>query len=248
MNTKLCDKCGELKSVEDFPVRKDTGKPRGPCKKCNCTRAKKYYEENRDKCIESNRMYWDRTREERNSKQKEYRDAHREELRARGRAFRQRHLSRMRDKGRAYYQSNKERVKAQKRAWYQRNKAELLGRNREKHAENPEIRRKKMRLAYARNPRPHIERVRARRARVRGAQGFATPVQIAGRVAFWGHKCWMCGGPFECIDHVKPLARGGTNWPANLRPACTACNTAKRDAWPLSEITERVKRVHIVRL
>jgi 5-methylcytosine-specific restriction endonuclease McrA len=24
------------------------------------------------------------------------------------------------------------------------------------------------------------------------------------------------------MDHVKPLAQGGSNWPANLRPICTA--------------------------
>ena len=32
--------------------------------------------------------------------------------------------------------------------------------------------------------------------------------------------CWMCGRPgADTIDHVVPLARGGTNDPQNLRPA-----------------------------
>ncbi len=26
-----------------------------------------------------------------------------------------------------------------------------------------------------------------------------------------------------------PLSRGGTNWPANLRPACDRCNRKKRN-------------------
>jgi 5-methylcytosine-specific restriction endonuclease McrA len=26
---------------------------------------------------------------------------------------------------------------------------------------------------------------------------------------------------------VIPLSVGGTNWPANLRPACRSCNSAK---------------------
>ena len=40
----------------------------------------------------------------------------------------------------------------------------------------------------------------------------------------------MCGTEATAIDHVKPIARGGSNWPANLRPACTPCNSRKGTA------------------
>lgn len=45
-------------------------------------------------------------------------------------------------------------------------------------------------------------------------------------------QCWYCGvhcNPFIdfCIDHVVPLARGGTNDIENLVPACSYCNQAK---------------------
>lgn len=56
-----------------------------------------------------------------------------------------------------------------------------------------------------------------------------TREQIQGRIDFYGHRCWMCGEAFDCIDHVIALNRGGTNHPANLRPACTSCNAAKKD-------------------
>jgi hypothetical protein len=36
-------------------------------------------------------------------------------------------------------------------------------------------------------------------------------------------------------DHVKPLARGGSNWPANLRPACKSCNSRKGARWPFEQ-------------
>jgi len=42
----------------------------------------------------------------------------------------------------------------------------------------------------------------------------------------------MCGAPWEHIDHVKPISKGGSNWPANLRPACEPCNLRKSDQWP----------------
>jgi len=52
-------------------------------------------------------------------------------------------------------------------------------------------------------------------------------------MSYWGNKCWMCEGPFEHVDHVKPLSKGGPHILANLRPACASCNASKNDRWPL---------------
>lgn len=107
------------------------------------------------------------------------------------------------------------------RAWKQR--------NRERHAELN-------RLSAAR----HSERVRLcnkvakarRRALAISAQGTASARAIRWRAEMWGNRCWRCGGPYESIDHVKPLARGGSNWAANLRPICKRCNAKKGAIWP----------------
>jgi 5-methylcytosine-specific restriction endonuclease McrA len=65
------------------------------------------------------------------------------------------------------------------------------------------------------------------------AEGNATRAQVAARVEFYGGKCWICRtAPGTTIDHVKPLRAGGTNWPANLRPACPSCNSRKGSRWP----------------
>jgi len=72
-----------------------------------------------------------------------------------------------------------------------------------------------------------------RRERARRAPGRATPAQIEARVEFYGRRCWICKvGPYAALDHVKPLSKGGSNWPANLRPACTPCNSRKGSRWP----------------
>lgn len=110
---------------------------------------------------------------------------------------------------RAYYEANRDKVRAQNRAWYEANR---------------EVHRAANRIAKARR---------------RGAPGRATAEQIATRVAFYGGRCWMCGAPWAHIDHVKPLVRGGSNWPANLRPACGPCNLSKRSTWPYSAVIER---------
>lgn len=67
------------------------------------------------------------------------------------------------------------------------------------------------------------------------------------RAAIWNKsqgRCYYCGlktNPFEnfAIDHLVPVADGGTNDPQNLVPACAACNGAKG---AMSLASFRVKR------
>jgi 5-methylcytosine-specific restriction endonuclease McrA len=39
--------------------------------------------------------------------------------------------------------------------------------------------------------------------------------------------CQRCGRRADHVDHVTPVAAGGTDHPANLRALCRACNLAK---------------------
>jgi 5-methylcytosine-specific restriction endonuclease McrA len=59
--------------------------------------------------------------------------------------------------------------------------------------------------------------------------------QIRARIDYYGGRCRLCGEIADTIDHVRPLVKGGSNHPANLRPACRSCNSAKkdRDVWEL---------------
>lgn len=43
-----------------------------------------------------------------------------------------------------------------------------------------------------------------------------------------GYKCKYCGSTNNLtIDHIIPLAKGGTNEPDNLRVMCRTCNCRK---------------------
>lgn len=57
-----------------------------------------------------------------------------------------------------------------------------------------------------------------------------TDAAVAARLSMW-HGCWICGGPKEAVDHVKPRARGGPDMLCNYRPICTSCNSRKNDRW-----------------
>lgn len=71
-------------------------------------------------------------------------------------------------------------------------------------------------------------REQRRRAREAGAAGRRTVAQTEARFAFYGNRCAYCRAEGDLVvEHVIPLARGGSEWPANIRPACIVCNTDK---------------------
>lgn len=78
----------------------------------------------------------------------------------------------------------------------------------------------------------HREYVKARfaryQARKMSAPGACSTEQLKARFEFYGNRCAYCGGS-DCVsaDHVIPLFRGGSNFPANIRPACRPCNSSK---------------------
>jgi 5-methylcytosine-specific restriction endonuclease McrA len=51
-----------------------------------------------------------------------------------------------------------------------------------------------------------------------------------------GRRCVYCARPlaleFATLDHVHPVARGGTHNPGNLVTACARCNRLKGDMLP----------------
>lgn len=159
---------------------------------------------------------------------------------------------------REYYQRNVERLREQNREWHRRNpeKNRLKTRKYAHSVQGQEsIRKQRSSEKYLtrisdyksqalENNRKwyysNLARARLikqaseanRKARKKAAAGQTTRSQVEGRVAYWGWCCWICKGPWEAIDHVKPLAKGGPNWSSNLRPICRSCNSSKRDKWP----------------
>lgn len=87
---------------------------------------------------------------------------------------------------------------------------------------------------YRSDPTPFLARQHQRRALQNGAPGKCGAIELKARWDYYGGLCYLCGNPANSIDHVIPLTGGGSNWPANLRPACRSCNSAK-GARPLRE-------------
>jgi 5-methylcytosine-specific restriction endonuclease McrA len=99
---------------------------------------------------------------------------------------------------------------------------------RRQRAANPEARRAAEKRWRDANPFKVAAKFARRKALHARASGSFTDEQAAARVAFYGGICAYCRTrPHEHLDHVIPLSKGGTNWPANIRPACEWCNSSK---------------------
>jgi 5-methylcytosine-specific restriction endonuclease McrA len=65
----------------------------------------------------------------------------------------------------------------------------------------------------------------------RNIPGSFTLEQFEARCEYYGWCCYLCGRNLTektaCIEHRIPVSRNGTNWPANLAPACRSCNSRK---------------------
>jgi len=125
------------------------------------------------------------------------------------------------------FAADPEKVRTAARLLRDRKRDDYNARQREIYWADPEKRRAWMRAWFQKNPeRARIRWMKDRQHR-RDAVGCVTPTQLAARIDYWGGRCWVCYTAFEEIDHVIPVTRGGTHWPANLRPICKSCNTSK---------------------
>lgn len=95
---------------------------------------------------------------------------------------------------------------------------------------------------------------RAAKDRRRAAQrsAFVSPVSRKAIFERDGWRCQLCGCRLSrakavphptaaTLDHVVPLAAGGTHEPANCQAACFGCNVRKSDGW--SESGEQLRLI-----
>jgi 5-methylcytosine-specific restriction endonuclease McrA len=139
----------------------------------------------------------------------------------------------MRARDRERYVRERERRIAKAMAWNAANREKHLASIDRWRQSNPEKVRVYNRKTGDRRRSQRAETNRKRKALIRGSVvAEFSCAQLDARMDYWGRKCWMCAGPFQEVDHVKPLAAGGAHALCNLRPACKSCNASKGSTWP----------------
>ncbi len=137
-----------------------------------------------------------------------------------------------------YRAENREKVMASHAKWAQSNPEKVKARGAKYRAENPEKVKASKAKWRAENPEKMKGYNHSRRARKQNAPGTFTAEQLKARFDYHGNRCvyCLCEGSMT-LEHQIPLARGGSNWPSNLVPACGKCNYTKNDKTP-SEFAE----------
>jgi 5-methylcytosine-specific restriction endonuclease McrA len=100
--------------------------------------------------------------------------------------------------------------------------------------EHPERARESDRKKRAKQPEKILTRNRNRKARIRALPGQHTASEVAQLFIIQRGNCAGCqvalvksGKGKYHVDHVVPLARGGSNGPENLQLLCKKCNLKK---------------------
>lgn len=145
---------------------------------------------------------------------------------------------------------NRERYLAERRAAYAENRNERRRLAAEKYAQRPDLQAKAKAAARRRyelcadeikayqvryrqeNPDKVLALAHDAIARRAKAPGKTTAADWAAILEEFDHCCAYCLGHTSKVgklsrEHMKPLTRGGSNWPDNLVPACKSCNSRK---------------------
>lgn len=237
---KRCSRCGVVQELTAFA--RDRSTKDGLCRWCKgCQKA--YREANRDRLRAKDAEYRASNLEKRRAQQRAYYERNRETFNQKVAAYRKKNASAVKATKQAHYRANSAKYKARsaaykktnagrvrelERAWRKRN-AERLAAAAKKWLEANRERSRAIKKAYAER---HPEVIRAKQARRRARKAAVrveriTAKQIDARMSVFGYQCAYCGGPFDEIEHVKALARGGPHILANLRPSCAPCNNQK---------------------
>lgn len=221
--TKVCCGCGsELPATTDhFYVRKRSNGRRylsSLCKPCVKEDRADRYKSNPDSVREANRR----------------------SVEKHGHRYRYRKSVRL-----LFDESYRDAVARRNKEWTQRNRGYIRIYRMARRAENPEYIRNLDR-EYRKRNRESIKANRAtRKARLRGAGGVVSKDDILRQVSSQHSMCFWCEsevGDNYHVDHLIPIARGGTNSPDNIVISCPRCNVSRGAKMP-DEFREYLKSI-----
>jgi len=133
-----------------------------------------------------------------------------------------------------------ERRRAYAREWRLKNRDKTRQYGRERVKKYPEKFKAKKRSYAARNRDYFRAKSSARRARMRLTEKPHTAQDISAQLIRQNRLCYWCSQPVPPnyhVDHVIPVARGGSNAADNIVITCPHCNQTKNDRLPFVEWT-----------
>lgn len=211
---KVCVACGIDKPNSEFAIRSGISRY-SKCQDCQ----REYIKENAKRIAAKAQEYVKESPEKIAAYRREYYKANAEKLADRAREYNRENAGRITERAREYRKANAERIAARMREYQKANAVNIAARVRKYNQSNPE-----KQAAINRNY----------RARKRSSGGTNTAADIKailtnqrGLCANCKTKLFKSGAKKYHVDHIMPLALGGSNWPSNLQCLCQFCNLSK---------------------
>lgn len=127
--------------------------------------------------------------------------------------------------------ANPDKVRAKTQRWRGANPEKWRESNRKSKAARQQIYTDRQRADYAVNPEKYRVVERKRRAQIKGSTGAHTAADLAEILSAQNHRCSYCKTDLnkvkKHVDHIRPLAHGGSNGRSNLQYLCRSCNQSK---------------------
>lgn len=229
--TKFCTKCKTEKPVEMFSrnARSKDGM-QAYCKVCVNNSAADYRLNNREGLREKQRKYIAANRDKKRESDQRYHQANR---------------VRVLEYAKNYRESNKEKISKCKIEWYLKNKDKISEDRSARYRDDPEVANaaRKRAREWAENNKERVRiHKRNRKARIRNSPGILSKDISARLLKLQRGKCTCCGKPLGNdyhLDHIIPIALGGTNTDDNVQLLRAECNNFKRAKHPADFMRQR---------
>lgn len=218
MQSKVCSSCKVDKPLYDYhndKTKKD-GKT-SSCKECANIRAKEWGENNQDKVRKNKRAYYERN----TSKVKES-----------AQIWRIKNPESYRRSVRKYLSKNRFILRLRSRVKYWNNKEKELKKYAEYREKNRDLCNTRVRNSQKKNP--LRLRLQNHKRRDRSGNGKISVKRIHELFVLQAGSCVYCNVELSSyhVDHVKPLAKGGTHTDDNIQLLCPTCNRKKGSKYP----------------
>jgi 5-methylcytosine-specific restriction endonuclease McrA len=247
VSTKVCTKCQVEQSIDQFTNDKSRADGLFPqCRMCRKADRHVYYLDHKEEIFDKSKGWHAANPNASRAIKKRYRDTHKEEIKESIQIKRQSDPEYFREKHRRTYTRNRDKILQKFAEWRVINRERLRQKARNRYQENIEVAREKSRKLYQtrkdkhaiavkrwgqNNPDSLLAIVHRRRAKRYQNGGSYTVQEWKELKSHYNHTCLCCGKQEPeiklTVDHVIPIARGGTDNIDNIQPLCRKCNASK---------------------
>lgn len=238
---KTCTKCKIEKPFTDFHKHKSqkTGL-RSQCKLCTNESNKKYACENKEKVLTASKKWRENNIDRVNACNRAWNKANPERVKANRKRFMDKNPSKKSEYCKSFYYANKEKCLEKNREWRKRNKDKDSIRKKKWTELNREKKYASNAKWHKANPDKMAVHSRNRRSRSKNACGSHSIDDVKAILDFQRGLCanchtklFMSGNKKYHVDHINPLAKGGSNDRDNLQCLCQSCNLRKHAKDPI---------------